>query len=372
MKKIESGNVNIVIMITKGDIGGAQIHVKDLAVSLQEFGNRVTVFVGEKDTFTDMLEGLNIHYRIIENLVREINPIRDVKAYREIRGHLKDIQPDLVSLHSSKAGILGRLIAAMNKIPATFTAHGWAFTDGVDPKKQFLYAMIERVTALLPARIIAVSHYDRGIALKHKVCKAEKVVAVQNGMPDISPDLFAEASRAPPRIIMVARFKSPKDHEALVDALNELKELPWELILVGGDGGTQAAVEAKIVKLGLQEKINILGYRSDIDKLIASSQLFVLISRWEGFPLSILEAMRAKLPIIASNVGGVGEMIIDGQTGYLVNNHDELVAQLKILVGDPEKRTQMGLSARESYQKSFTLKVQLDKTFKIYNELLVK
>ncbi len=372
MKNIELGNVDIVIMITKGDIGGAQIHVKDLAVSLQELGNKVTVFVGEKDIFTEMLEELNIHYVIIENLVREINPIKDFKAFRDIRSHLRVIKPDLVSLHSSKVGILGRILVTLDKMPATFTAHGWAFTDGVDPKKQFIYKTIERLTALLPTRIIAVSKYDYGIALKHNVCKQRKITAIQNGMPDISPDLFADPSLSPPRIIMVARFKSPKDHEALVQALYELKELPWELMLVGGDGGTQATVEAKIAELGLQEKINIMGYRSDIDKLIASSQLFVVISRWEGFPLSILEAMRAKLPVIASNVGGVGEMVIDGETGYLANNHNELVAQLKRLINDSEQRVQIGEQARESHQKNFTLKVQLEKTFKIYNELLVE
>ena len=370
MKKIELGNVNIVIIITKGDIGGAQIHVKDLAVSLQNLGNMVTVLVGEKDTFTQMLDGLNIQYRVVESLVREINPITDFKAFREIRAHLEDLKPDLLSLHSSKAGILGRIIAAIDKIPSTFTAHGWAFTDGVSPKKQFIYKIIERITALLPTRLIAVSHYDCGIALKHKVCKPEKITAIQNGMPDIAPELFADASQSPPRLIMVARFKAPKDHKALVQALGELKELPWELLLVG-EGETQAEVAKEIQQLDLDDKVKLLGHRDDVDKLLARSQVFILISHWEGFPLTILEAMRAKLPVIASNVGGVGETIIDGETGYLVNSQDELVERLRILITNPDKRIEIGNQGRSSYKNNFTLEVQLEKTFNIYNELLL-
>lgn len=371
MKKIESGNLNIVIMITKGDIGGAQIHVKDLAVSLQSMGNTVTVIVGEKDTFTAMLDGLNIQYHVVESLIREINPITDFKAFREIRSYLKELKPDLLSLHSSKAGIIGRLIAAIDKIPSTFTAHGWAFTDGVSPKKQFIYKTIERITALLPTSIIAVSKYDRGIAIKHKVCKPENIIAIQNGMPDIDPKLFANPSQTPPRLIMVARFKAPKDQKALVTALAELKDLPWELILIG-EGETQAETTVEIEHQQLQDKVKMLGYRNDIDELMASSQIFILISHYEGFPLTILEAMRAGLPVIASDVGGVSETIIDGETGYLVNSHNDLVDRLKLLINDTEKRGQIGQQARDSYQKNFTLEIQLKNTYRVYNNLLAE
>ena len=107
MKKIESGNVNIVIIITKGDIGGAQIHVKDIAVALQNLGNKVTVVVGGEAEFTEMLSSLNIPYRVLNHLTRQINPVKDFKAFKEIRELLREIQPDLVNLQSSKVGFLG-------------------------------------------------------------------------------------------------------------------------------------------------------------------------------------------------------------------------------------------------------------------------
>lgn len=370
MKKIESGNANVVLIITRSAIGGAQIHVKDIAVALQALGNRVTILVGETGDFTTMLDQLGIEYRIVENLVREINLVKDYKALSNIRGLLREIKPDLVAMHSSKAGLLGRLAVKLEKIPATFTAHGWSFTDGVSPKKQFVYRTIEKMAALLPARLIAVSKYDRQIALDQKVCAEDKITAIQNGMPDIDEKLFADASQQPAKMIMVARFEQQKDHLSLVRALAELKHLDWELNLIGGDGGLQAVVEKEIDDHGLNDKINVLGYRKDIPELMAASQIFILSSNWEGFPLTILEAMRAKLPVIASAVGGVSESVIDGETGYLIDSQEKLKNSLESLVNDPALRAKMGEQARLNYLNHFTVEIQLDNTFKLYNELL--
>ncbi len=371
MKIIESGNVNIVIIITRGDaIGGAHIHVKDIAVALQKLGNTVTILVGEEGDFTGMLAKLNIKYQIVENLVREINFVTDIKAVKEIRALLQEIKPDLVTLHSSKAGILGRIAVYLEKIPSTFTVHGWAFTEGVAPKKQLFYKVFEKMGALFPTRLITVSKYDRKIALDQNVCKSEKITAIQNGMPDIEQKLFADPSITPPKLIMVARFEQQKDHKTLVAALSELKDLPWELDLVGSDGGHLAGIEVDIKRFGLEDKIHILGYRSDIDELMASSQIFILSSNWEGFPLTILEAMRAKLPVIASSVGGVSEAVINDETGYLIHTKEELVNGLKKLITDPSKCVAMGLQGRENYNKYFTVEIQLENTFKLYNELL--
>ncbi len=370
MKKIESGNVNIVIIITKGDIGGAQIHVKDIAVALQNLGNKVTVVVGEEAEFTEMLSSLNIPYRVLNYLARQINPVKDFKAFKEIRELLREIQPDLVNLHSSKAGILGRIAVYLDNIPSTFTVHGWAFTDGVSVRKQKIYKTIEKIGALFPTHLIAVSKFDRKIGIAQNVCNAKKITAIQNGMPDIDHELMANPSNEPPKLIMVARFAQQKDHKTLIEALAELSDLPWELNLIGGDGGLLADAKAAIKDFNLGEKVHILGYRNDIDKLMADSQIFVLSSNWEGFPLTIIEAMRAKLPVIASNVGGVNEAVINGETGYVTNSKDELITALETLITDPLKRQQMGDQARDNYEKYFTIDTQLENTFQLYNGLL--
>ena len=370
MKKIESGNVSIVTFITKGDIGGAQIHVKDITAALQALGNTVLVVVGEDAEFTTMLAELGIPYRVMNHLVREINPAKDVKAYKEIRQLLQEVQPDLVTLHSSKAGILGRLAVYFEKIPSTFTVHGWAFTDGVSAKKQLIYKTIEKIGAWFPTHLIAVSNYDRKIGIDQHVCKPTKIKAVQNGMPDIDPTLIADASREPPQLIMVARFAQQKDHKTLIEALAELKDLQWELNLIGGDGGLLSAAKEAISHYGLEEKIHILGYRNDIDRLMADSQIFVLSSNWEGFPLTIIEAMRASMPVIASDVGGVSEAVIHNETGYVTHSKEEMVSALRSLITDADKRAAMGKQARANYEQYFTLETQLENTFSLYNELI--
>ena len=189
-------------------------------------------------------------------------------------------------------------------------------------------------------------------------------------MPDIDHELMANPSNEPPKLIMVARFAQQKDHKTLIEALAELSDLPWELNLIGGDGGLLADAKAAIKDFNLGEKVHILGYRNDIDKLMADSQIFVLSSNWEGFPLTIIEAMRAKLPVIASNVGGVNEAVINGETGYVTNSKDELITALETLITDPLKRQQMGDQARDNYEKYFTIDTQLENTFQLYNGLL--
>lgn len=371
MKKIQHGNVSIVIVITRSDpIGGAQIHVKELAASLHNLGNKVTVMIGEEGQFTRMLSDIGVTFQVLPNLIREINPIKDWKGLSELRQALSEIKPDMVATHSSKAGILGRIAAHKEKIPATFTVHGWAFTDGVSKKKQIVYQMIETAIAKFPAQLIAVSEFDRQLGIQKKVCPEQQITAVQNGMPDIDPSLFANPAEGPVKIIMVARFDHQKDHKSLIQALGELKDREWELLLVGGDGGLQTEAGTAIKKLVLEEKVQMLGYRSDIDQLMANSHIFVLSSNWEGFPLTILEAMRCKLPVVASDVGGVKEAIEHGETGFVTRNQTELQTSLQQLIDSPELRHEMGEKGRERYLEHFTVQSMLQKTFAVYDKLL--
>lgn len=371
MKKIEEGNVNIALIITRGDsIGGAQIHVKDLAYALQALGNKVTILLGKEGNFTELLTQEGISYRLVDDLVREINPKKDLRALSHIKTLLKDINPDIVAVHSSKAGILGRLATRQLKIPTTFTVHGWAFTEGVSAKKKIVYKMIEKVGALFTTKLIAVSKFDRQLALDNNICPSDKIVAVQNGVPDVEAALLATPEKPIPKMIMIARFQEQKNHKALIEALNELKDLDWELELVGGDGGKQAGVEELIQQYGLGDKINILGHKNNIKELISKSQIFVLSTNWEGFPLTTLEAMRAKLPVVATNVGGVSEAIDQGKTGFAINSQDELLEALRKLITDAELRKTMGEEARRQYLEFFTVDAMLKNTYAVYNGIL--
>ncbi len=363
--------MTIMFLITRGDsIGGAQIHVKDMAKQLQEDGHTVFVSFGKEGIFSKVLKENDISYRVIGNMVREINPFRDLLALKNIVTEIRSIKPDMIAIHSSKAGILGRIAAKITGTPVVFTAHGWAFTEGIANKKRLLYQWVERAGARISDKIITVSKYDRNLSLSNNIGTEENTIAIQNGMYDIEDDLHATPELSPPNIIMIARFQVQKDHIGLIRALHELKHLEWHLEFIGEDGGLMDKAKKLVSDLGLEGKIDFLGNRSDVVTLLSRSQIFVLTSFWEGFPLTIIEAMRAGLPVIASNVGGVNEAVVDEEMGYVVSSHEELVSRLKLLISSPELRAKMGKKGLTRYKENFTFEHMYHKTLAVYTELI--
>jgi glycosyltransferase involved in cell wall biosynthesis len=175
---------------------------------------------------------------------------------------------------------------------------------------------------------------------------------------------------AAPRIIMVARFSPQKAQALLLDAVRDI-ETPFELLFVG-DGPDRSALEQRAAEMGLQHRVKFLGQRLDIPELLASSDIFALATNWEGFPIGILEAMRAGLPVVASNVNGVGEAVSDGVTGYLVPAADSNAFRNRLvqLLTDVNLRRNMGAAGRLRFEKEFTADVMLRKTASIYRELV--
>ena len=159
--------MKILFIITRADtIGGAQVHVKDLAKALQSIGHRVQVLTGEKGKFTDTLEKLSIEVISSSVLRRSIHLINDINAFIEIQKIIIKNAPDIVSLHSSKAGVVGRLACYFsNQKPCIFTAHGWAFTEGVPRLQQAIYKIVEKLIEPLASKIICVSEYDRTLGI---------------------------------------------------------------------------------------------------------------------------------------------------------------------------------------------------------------
>jgi glycosyltransferase involved in cell wall biosynthesis len=352
--------------------GGAQIHIRDLSIWLKKQGHMPYVLSGLRGKVSDFIERKEIKYKEIPDLQRAIQPLRDIKAFWQIRKSLKQIKPDIVSCHSSKAGLLGRLACASLGIPVVFTAHGWAFTDNVPEPQKTIYKTIEKLAACLSTHIITVSDFDRDLALTYKIAKPEKMTAINNGVMNISelsPNNHSLENIV--RLIMVARFGPQKDHETLIKALARIKDMNWQLDLVGGGDSTE------IVKLvenyNLAEKIKFLGEREDISSLLSQSDIYCLISHWEGFPRSILEAMRAGLPVIATNVAGVKESVNDGNTGFCIPHQDEeiLADKISYLIQNPDIIKSMGKNARESFENHFTFEHMAQNTINIY-EMICK
>lgn len=352
-------------------MGGASVHVLDLASGAQKAGHEVIVLVGGKGVFVTRANKKNLPVVSLRFLVRNINPFKDAFAFFELRKHIKAIEPDLIHLHSSKVGILGRLVAKSLGIPVIFTAHGWAFTEGVSVGRRKVYKAVERAMALLASRIITVSDYDRKIALSSEVGSERLICTVHNGIPALDLDNSICQDVVSPKMIMVARFDEQKDQVGLVRALALLRDIPWTLEFVG-DGPSIVNTKQLVKEFRLGGRISFSGACDDIPNRLNSSQIFLLITNWEGFPLTILEAMRAGLPVIASDVGGVGEAVQDGRTGILVRRNDinSLAEAIRSMLGSSEMRRAMGAAGRDQFENAFLFDRMLDKTLSIYRDVL--
>jgi glycosyltransferase involved in cell wall biosynthesis len=364
--------VRVAYLMTRADpIGGVQIHVRDMATAVLAHGHAATVITSGRGPLIDELRARNIPTILLRHLTVPIGPVRDLRALREIRAVVKQVRPDLLAVHSSKAGILGRIAGRSLRIPVLLTAHGWNFTPGIPPVSAAMYRRIERWFGPLASKIITVSEFDRRLALSAGITTEDRLVTVHNGMPDVPPALRADPARAPVRLVMIARFEPQKDHATLLRALAGLLDHTWELDLVG-EGPLMPQMRSLATELGMIDRVRFLGQRTDVDQILANGQASLLATNWEGFPRSILEAMRAGLPVVASSVAGIDESVRDGETGYLVprGGVDLLRDRIRRLLSDPALRVRLGTNGRAYYEQHFTLAHTVRNTLAVYRDIV--
>jgi len=357
--------MKILYLITRAERGGGQVHVLDL---IRGFRHQceIEVATGEDGFLLEEARRLGVTCHILPRLVQPIQPAADFNALRDIIALLRRTRPDLVHAHTSKAGILGRLAAWICRVPAIFTAHTWCFAEGTSWKWKLLGAPCERLAALSGGAIINVSEANRQLALKYRVAPAPRLITIHNGVPDLP----YEPQSAPPvpTVIMVARFAPQKNQAMLLEATARIHKT--FRIQFAGTGPTMADIETKATQLGLRDRVEFLGDRSDIAELLHKASIFALPTNWEGFPLSILEAMRAGLPIAASDVGGIRESVIDGENGLLTPRGDigAFANSLERLLGDESLRSRMARTSRQMFEQRFTAEQMFRKTFNVYRE----
>ncbi len=363
----DSRVLRVSLVITRGERGGAQVHVLELLRGLASSVDYDLV-VGEEGFLADEARALGVPVAVLPELQRAIAPGRDLAAARLLRQHLLRQRPQLVHTHSTKAGLLGRLAARLVGIPAIHTAHSWAFSDGIAWQRKAFAIPSEAVAARWTERFIVVSAADREVGLRYGVARDDQVRIVHNGVAD-HPRRAVPGRPGTPVIVMVARMAPPKDHALLLRALADV-DLPFQLRLVG-DGPQEAQVRALLAELGLGDRVQLLGRRSDVAEQLADADLAVLVSRQEGFPLAVLEAMRSGLPVVASDVGGVREAVDHGVTGLLVPRDDQAALRdgLARLLADPALRQRFGEAGRAAYDARFTVDTMLDGTLAVYREL---
>jgi glycosyltransferase involved in cell wall biosynthesis len=363
--------MRIAQIITRSDIiGGASTHLLTLCEHLADRGHDVTVYCGGNGIFTEELEKRELKYHSLSHLVRPIRPFEDLRAVFEVQREIEKLNPDIVALHSAKAGVVGRIACWWAQIPCVVTAHGWAFTEGKSTLRRYFLASIERFVAPLAERIITVSDFDQELAADWSVASRKKMVTVYNGVQDVDQEkrLASEVGETP-RIIMVARFEPQKDQPTLLRALEKLRGASWGALFVGDGPRLEQCVDLAR-DLGIEDRVQFLGYRSDVPNLLAQSDLFVLSTHYEGFPIATVEAMRAGLPIVASDVGGVSEQVRSEENGFLVPPEDvsALKRALEDLLQNEEKRQEMGETGRKIFREQFRVEKMVDRTLNVYKE----
>jgi glycosyltransferase involved in cell wall biosynthesis len=359
-------------VLTRGDVlGGAQSHVRELALELLHLGHDVTVITGQAGVFTSQLQRAGVPSIQLRSLVRPVRPHRDLAALAELWSLLGRLKPDLVCAHTAKAGSLARAAARLHRIPSVFTAHGWSMLDRASLRPRPLYWCAERFAGRLGTRVINVCEYERGLAERFAICPPRALDMVPNGIAELPLSRTRPVDAQPPLLVMVARFAPQKDHGTLLHALAGLPGVPWRLMLVG-DGDLKRSVAAETEALGLRERIDILPGHCDVNRLLMQAQLFVLSTNFEGLPISILEAMRASLPVVATDVGGVAEVVRHEETGLLVAHRDAEGLRLALarLITQPGLRERLGSAGYQLWTGEFTSRAMAARTLEVYRRAM--
>jgi glycosyltransferase involved in cell wall biosynthesis len=352
-------------------IGGAETHVRELTAGLQSCGHECTVLCGPPDgLFCAQLRAQGVRVRIIRALRKPLSLARDPLALGEVIRELRRVRPDIVAAHTAKACFLGRLAAAALRVPSVVTPHGLSIINRETGELSKTFVALERFVGIFGNKVITVCKYERKLAETAGIVDTRKLAVVHNGVGD---DLeLADPAREPACITMIARFERPKDHETIVRALAEVKDCSgWTARLIGA-GSRLHETRGLVARLGIEARVEFAGECSNTASALAASQIFVLSTQMEAFPISILEAMRAGLPVVASDVGGISEAVEDQVTGLLTpaTDHIQLAGRMRALLMDPERRRRMGRNGRIRYLNNFTAARMVEKTLGVYFEAL--
>ncbi len=343
----------VLVVITLAEMGGAQRYVATLVPLLGEHYD-VAVAAHGDGYLREATEAAGVRFIPLEHVRRPIAPREDLRGLRELVRLLRAARPDVVHVNSSKAAVLGRLAAPLAGVRVrVFTVHGWAFKahSGLLARA---YLWADRLMRPLTTTTICVAESERAAGLAAGTCAASSTVVIPNAV-GLDVPRAQPGARAPLRVLAVGRLREPKDFVTLVRAAARL-EASAVAVRIAGDGPDRPALEAEIARLGVGDRVELLGERADVPELLAAADAFVLPSLSEGMPISVLEAMAAGLPVVASDVGGVGELVRDGETGALVAAGDSaaLADALARLASDPAAPARQGQAGRRRVETEFS------------------
>ena len=327
-----------IALILRPDRGGAFTHVAQLSQALTAEGHDVFVcgpFDPDSGEFAATVVPLK--------LVRPVSPAPDSAAAARFARFVRRVRPDLIHAHGSKAGVIGRIARpASPRTPLVLTPHLYAFANYFTrPAQRRLYRLLERALAPLATRVIAVCEAERREAAS--IGRRDRVRVVYNGVEPAALDevhpTVAELGREGPVLCTVAELRASKGVVRLVEAMAlVLVGHPEARLAIAGDGEERERIEARIADLGLRSQIRMLGRTDGADSVLAGAMAFVNPAYAEAFPYTVIEAMSAGLPVIATDVGGTREATgVGGSAGLLVEpgDADALAGAISAVLSDP-------------------------------------
>jgi len=356
----------LALLITNSEIGGAQTHVADLLRALRGQAD-VTLLAGGDGPLFDLAHELGIPAIRLATLDNALSPVKAVVALRELMAALRDAAPDLLHTHSAKASALGRIAGRLLRIPVVYTVHGFAFKPAAPWKQRTVARIAEWVLAPLASQVICVSAAERTMARNLPIAD-DRISTIPNGIADVSQR--ADPAAAMRQVVTVMRLAPPKRPDILIRAF-AAANLPDCELVIAGDGPQRGALEALVGQLA-PARVRFAGNIDNVPALLAGSQMFLLASDHEGLPISILEAMRAGLPVIASDLPGIREQLDDGRCGMLVNDNEpgRFADALRALAADAPARAAMSQAARQRWQDTYGPERMVSATWAVYQRVL--
>ena len=364
--------LKVLHIITHLALGGATKNVLALCRLSDPARVRPAVLCGETSSDEAALDGTEdsagIEVHTMPSLRRPIQPLADGLAYRDLVAWLRREPRDVVHTHGSKAGILGRLAAAEAGVPVVVhTVHGWGHHERQQRLMRGVYVALEKRAARVSDRIIVVADVNREQGLADGIGTAEQYATIRGGINisrfrDITVDRRAvRASLGIPSdapvvgtVSRLAKQKAPDDFVRMAATIHSRKP-DAHFVFVGG-GPLEAKTQAQVRAAGLEDVVHLLGYRNDIPQLLRAFDVFVLNSLWEGLPAVFAQAMCARLPIVATDVGGAREAVLENQNGLLApaGAPDAQAEAVRRLLDDPALRRAMGLRGLEIVDPLFS------------------
>ncbi len=377
-------------IITRLIIGSAQENTLSTVEDQHALhGDEVTLItgpaLGPEGSLLDRARQGGFRLEIVSSLRRAIHPARDWASYRDLIRLLRDLRPDVVHTHSSKGGILGRAAATRVGIPAVHTVHGASFHYGQSPAAYRSYVLVERWAARRTAHFISVADAMTDAYVSHGIAPREKFTTVYSGFdvePFLTPprppaEVRKELGLRPEEVVVgkIARLFHLKGHEFVIAAARAVVDQHPEVrFLFVGDGLLREQLERQIADKGLSENFVFSGLvpPARIPELVHAMDIVVHASQWEGLARVLPQGLIAGKPVVTYDVGGAREVVIPGETGFLLPRDSvaELAAALNELVRDPVLRKRLGQTGRDRFTEQFRHEVMTSRIREVYAKVM--